>query len=106
MLVLSVSDVFAAIVGRELGKPSRGLFARRKVANKSRAGTFAFFLSSLVIVTVSYTWYGQASIIYALGMGLVISLAATLGEALSSKGFDNFFIPAIILIIMYLEVLL
>ena len=106
MLVLSVSDVLAAIVGRTMGNPPKGIWGRILKDNKSLAGTLAFFLSSLITVILSYTFYLQTSFSYALGMALVISLAAALAEGLGSRGYDNFFIPVIVLLIMFLEVML
>jgi dolichol kinase len=106
ILVLSASDVFASVVGRTLGNPPKGKWGRILKDDKSLAGTLAFFFSSLITVTLAYSFYLQADFSYAFGMALVISLAAALVEAISSRGYDNFFIPAIILFIMLLEVLL
>jgi dolichol kinase len=106
LLVLSVSDVMAALVGRKLGNPSRGIQSRILRDKKTGAGSIAFFISSLIIVSVAYIYYWQVSFFYALLMALVISLATTLVEALSSKGYDNFFVPLTTLLIMYLESLL
>jgi len=103
MLVLSVSDVMAAMVGRTLGKPSKGIFSRVLRENKTRAGTIAFFVSSMIIVSMAYIYYLQVSFFYALMMALVISLITSLTEAVSIKGYDNFFIPLIALLIMILE---
>lgn len=103
MLVLSVSDVMASLVGRGLGKPSQGILSRILKEKKTLEGTLAFFLSSLLIVCVAYMYYWQVDFFYALLMALAISIATTLAEAVSSKGYDNFFIPLTALLIMYLE---
>lgn len=103
ILVLSVSDVMAALVGRKLGKPPRGKLGRIPRDNKTWAGSIAFFISSLIIVSVAYMYYWQVGVFHALLIALVISLATSLAEAVSTKGYDNIFIPLTALLIMYLE---
>jgi dolichol kinase len=102
ILILSVSDVIAAIVGRIFGDPSRGLFGITTKENKTSAGSIGFFLSSMMIVVLAYTLYWQADLYDAFVMALLISVATTLTEACSTRGFDNIFIPAIALLVMYL----
>lgn len=102
MLVLSVSDVMAAIIGRNFGKPSKGILGKLSKETKTYAGSFAFFLTSLMIAGLAYTIYWQANLYEIIGMALLISLSTTLAEAVSTKGYDNFFIPLTALLIMYL----
>jgi dolichol kinase len=57
----------------------------------------------LVLVFGAYYYYLQAGFIYALGLALFISLLTAAVEAISSNGYDNFSVPSIMLIIMYLS---
>ncbi|MEN8203489.1 MAG: phosphatidate cytidylyltransferase [Bacteroidota bacterium] len=103
MLVLSIGDVMAAIIGREFGKKDREFFNRISKEDKTREGSIAFFLSTALVVSLAYFYYLQVSFYYALLMALVISVTTAFTEAVSTKGYDNFFIPLITLFIMYLE---
>ena len=100
--VLSVSDVSAAIFGRHFGSKPNGFFKQLFAEGKTFAGTLAFFFSAFVVVTVAYYYYMQTNMIFALGLAFLISMATAITEAKSSKGSDNFFVPAITLIIMYI----
>ena len=102
ILLLSVSDVSAAIFGRHFGSKPIGFFKQLFAEGKTFAGTLAFFFSAWVVVTVAYYQYMQTDIIFAIGLAFLISMATAITEAKSSRGSDNFFIPAIMLIIMYI----
>lgn len=102
ILVLSVSDVAAAIVGRHLGRKPAKFLKQLFSEGKTIAGSLTFFLSTFAIVTAAYYYYLQSELIHALGLAFLISVATTIVEARSSRGSDNFFIPAITLIIMYI----
>jgi len=103
MLILSVSDVMAAVIGRNIGRELHGPLIRFFKDNKTLAGTLAFFLSSLCIVCSAYYFYFQAHFLHAFLVALVISVATAITEAKSTKGYDNFFVPVISLLFMYLE---
>ncbi len=102
ILVLSISDVSASIIGRYFGRKPVGPLERFFAKGKTHAGTLGFFFSALVVLTVAYYYYMQTGIIYAIGVALVISLAASIAEGISNNGFDNFSVPVIVLFIMYL----
>ena len=106
ILVLSVSDVSAAIIGRRFGKKPSGFLKQLFAEGKTFAGTLAFFFSAFAVITVTYYYYMQTNMIYAIGLAFLISMATSITEAKSSKGSDNFFVPAITLIIMYIAELL
>ena len=103
ILVLSIGDVAASIAGRYYGKSPEGFLKHFFAKGKTLAGSMAFFFSAFGVVIVAYYSYMQTGIGYALVMALLISLASAMAEALSSNGYDNFFVPSIILFIMYLE---
>lgn len=85
MVVLGVSDTIASIIGSKWG-----LHSLKRVKGKTAEGSLAFFASSFIILisfsTISLQEAG------------IISLAATLAEALASRGLDNISIPAAITI--------
>lgn len=102
ILILSLSDVAAAIVGRHMGRKPAKFLKQLFAEGKTFAGSLAFFFSTFAIVTAAYYYYMQSELIHAMGLAFFISLATTITEAKSSRGSDNFFIPAITLIIMYI----
>jgi len=97
-----VSDVSSAIIGRHFGRKPTGFLKRVFAEGKTFAGTLAFFFSAFAVLTLAYYHYMQTDMIFAIGLAFLISMATALTEAKSSKGSDNFFVPAITLIIMYI----
>lgn len=86
LLIMSFSDTFAAIIGRIYGKT--------KIGDKTLEGSFAFFLTSFLVVVLMSPYI---SIFPAL---LAISLA-TVVELFPVKNIDdNFSVPIICAIIM------
>ncbi len=102
ILILSVSDVSASIMGRHFGRNPTGFLKQLYAKGKTFVGTLAFFLSAFAVLTGAYYYYMQTHIIYAIGIAFLISMATAITEAKSSKGYDNFSVPAITLIIMYI----
>ena len=72
----------------------------KKIITRGAAGVAVQFILNFVVSC--YYYYMETHIIYAIGLAFLISLATAITEAKSSKGYDNFFIPAITLIIMYI----
>ena len=102
VLVLSFSDVSAAVVGRTKGTWP---LARKKWSRKSDktvAGSMAFFLTAMAVLLASLYYYLDLTFVHSLIMALVISLISTASEAISPLGTDNFSIPVVTLIIIYL----
>ena len=85
ILIMSYSDTAAAIVGKKYGKI--------KVFNKTLEGSFAFLITSLLIVLFIYP---EISLIYS----LIAILAATIIELLPLKIDDNFTVPITAALIM------
>lgn len=77
LLILSISDTFAALVGIPFGK--------HKFLDKSMEGSLAFFIFTIGILTL---FFPQALLV-----NLVIALAVTLAEAFPMNLDDNFLIP-------------
>ncbi len=102
ILVLSLSDVAAALVGRRFGK--RTIQKRNPSANpgKTWAGSTTFFLTALIVLFLSYYYYIGWDLAASISMTLLLALITTTIEAHSPHGTDNFSIPFIVLIIMYI----
>jgi len=93
ILTMALADPTAAFVGSRwpIGKFRIG------IDTKSFSGCLAFF-SVAFSLAVLFLEPAMAFFPSALIFAFVVSLAGTLAEALSSKGFDNFTIPAAVLI--------
>ena len=95
--ILFVSDLFAAIIGRRYGK-KRFLGLKKK----SWAGTVAFFVSAMLVVSI-YGIIFEVPYLYYL-LGLFASMSAAICEAISKKILrtdDNLTIPISFGIIMW-----
>ena len=106
LLVLSFSDVAAALVGRSFGK--RTIQKRQPVdgTSKTIAGSTAFFITAVVVLFLSFYYYMQWNLASVIPMALLIALLATTAEAYSPHGIDNLSIPFTVLIIMQISSLL
>lgn len=102
ILVLTISDVSASFFGQRYGRRPFPWLVRFGMVNKTRTGSLAFFLSAMPIVFVAYCCFLHAGLFHATIISLVISLAASVSEALSPNKIDNITIPSIILIIIWL----
>lgn len=90
MLVLAISDPLAALFGKRWPKGKYTIFTE----TKTLVGSLAFFLSALIILLA----FGFYFIHPVNGSHLIVctvltALAATVSESVSTKGFDNLFIP-------------
>jgi dolichol kinase len=101
LLVLSFSDVLAAVVGRSPGSFPLQQMKWPGPSGKTVAGSTAFFISALVILFVSLHYLGSTPARSML-MAVAISIPATASEALSPYGIDNFSVPLTILLFMQL----
>jgi phytol kinase len=100
LLVLSFSDVAAALAGRNLGKRT---IRRSKSANgehKTYAGSVAFFVTALVMIFLSLNYLMTWSPATLFSVSFLLASLSTATEAISPLGTDNFFVPLIILITM------
>jgi dolichol kinase len=94
MLVLIVSDTFAALVGKKFGK--------HRIGNKSLEGSLAFLISGLLIVSFSNFITNNDSLAY---LASFVAVAASTVIELKTEKIrvdDNFSIPLSFAIIKYL----
>ena len=106
MLVLSLSDVAAALIGRHMG--GRSIHKRKNASGngKTLAGSAAFFFTALIVLFISYYYYIGWSFAPSISMTLLLALLTTTIEAYSPYGTDNFSIPFTMLIIMHIGFLI
>lgn len=88
ILILSVSDPLAALVGKKYRLWPYKIFTDTKTVIGSLA-----FLSSAFLLSMLFLAPNCISFYAALGISALIAVATTLVEACSQKGFDNLFIP-------------
>lgn len=88
ILILSISDPVAALVGKKFRLWPYKIFRDTKTI----IGSAAFLVSSFLL-SVLFLAPNCISTASALGISAIIALTTTLVEALSQKGFDNLFIP-------------
>ena len=88
ILILSISDPTAALVGKKFRLWPYKIFKDTKTIIGSAAFfVTAFFLSAIFLIP------NCQSAFYALGISAIIAISTTLVEAICQKGFDNLFIP-------------
>ena len=92
VLIMGYGDGFAAIIGRCLDSKEYKVFG----AKKTIAGTATMFIISFIIATVIYGTIGMNGFIV---KGIIVAAVATIFEAASPKGLDNFSVPLIVSII-------
>jgi len=84
ILILSICDPVAAIIGKRFNYQARSVFGQTKTIG----GSIAFFVSSLIILCGFYFQYQNALLYLPL-----FALSVTLLEFFSTKGWDNLTIP-------------
>ncbi len=94
ILHLAVADGLAAVIGAKWGRRTK---YRLGPLHKSLLGTGAFFIASLLIITISYALLGGQQLMNASSLALLgIAGLATVVENISPYGFDNLAVPVII----------
>lgn len=88
ILILSVCDPLAALVGKKYRLWPYKIFSDTKTIIGSAAFFISAFILSLIFLIPNCQTFSSA-----LGISALIALSTTLAEALSQKGFDNLFIP-------------
>lgn len=89
LLVLTLADAVAAVLGSTYGKmPYEGMGAKKSVE-----GSVAFFATAFFAVHVPLLLFSQLSRPQTLFVALDIALVVTLLEAVSWRGLDNLIIP-------------
>lgn len=98
LLVMAYGDGFAALIGQKYGTHTYTIFK----GHKTFEGSLTMFLvSAIVIATYQYLELGQASIMHV----LLLSVVATLVEAISPHGIDNLFIPILVSLLYFIMIL-
>ena len=86
LLLLTVCDAAAAVVGTRFGRRRYRIGA----SEKSLEGSAAFFASACVVVALALS---TSRTDYIVPIALTIALSATFVEAACSRGLDNLFVP-------------
>jgi dolichol kinase len=91
--------------GEAIGRPFGGKILKRKYRNKSLEGTIGVFGFTMLSIIVSLFTYSSSTCIPCFFLQIVIVAAcATVAELLSIGWTDNFFIPVVTAIAMWLFV--
>lgn len=96
VLVLAICDPIAALVGKTWPIGKYKLFKETKTI----MGSSAFLFSAIIINMLLFYYFGFIISGQLILLTCIISLIATMVEAISQKGFDNLFIPVIVGIVM------
>lgn len=92
-LVLAWGDGMAALIGRKYGTVIYDLYGQKR----SFQGSIAMFLSSYAVLFLLFLW-NDVVLWQVVTYGFIISIIATLTEAISYRDWDNFTIPIIVAI--------
>ncbi len=89
MLILTLADAAAALIGSHYGLHRFGLTERKK----SLEGSLAFFTVALLGTYITLLLFPRTSPAKTLLIALTLALSTTLLEAIAWNGLDNLFIP-------------
>jgi phytol kinase len=93
ILIMALADPFAAIMGKKFGTT----FIKFAKDKKTWIGTISFAILAFII-TISFLSYHYSITLQSIIIALCISLSACLAECFSTKGYDNFTIPSVVII--------
>lgn len=100
VLHLAIADGLAAVIGVKWGKRTHYRFGPQ---HKSLLGTGAFFMVSLLIITISYGLIGGQQLMNVNALSLLgIAALATVIENIVPYGFDNLAVPLTIVLALSL----
>lgn len=99
ILVLSVSDAFAALIGVSYGVN----FYKVEKDIKSWEGSTIFFLCTFLIVHISLLLFTSTGRLESILIGLYAAIMVTIIEAISFRGTDNLFVPLGTIYVVYLN---
>jgi len=98
LLIFAISDPLAGLVGGKWIKNTASLYG-----GKTIAGTLTFLFSALIICLLFFnSMFGNPMI----ALSLMIALAATVAELISTRGTDNFTVPLTVAVILIYHQLL
>jgi dolichol kinase len=95
--LMTISDSVAEWGGKKWGPYSRSFFR----GQKTLAGSLSFAVSSFIICFFLLLIFNSFSYLQLVGYSLLLTLAATLAELVTLKGFDNLTVPLVTLIVLY-----
>ena len=102
LVILTLCDPIAAYVGMTYKSGNwKSLFSGTK-SPKTYIGSVAFFISSFMILHLGLSFFINSSVMANVLLSVIIALVVTLTETISSAGYDNISIPAILLILLIL----
>ncbi len=99
ILHLAIADGLAAVIGTKWGRRTHYRFGPQR---KSLIGTGAFFIVSLLIITISYSLLGTQHLTIGTLSLLGIAGLATVVENISPYGLDNLTVPLTIALALHL----
>ncbi|MFP4468304.1 MAG: hypothetical protein ACLFN2_05010 [Bacteroidales bacterium] len=102
ILIMGVSDSLASLTGMHYGPYLKRISIRRRTLNKTYLGTSVFFISAMIISVFVLHWLERNFSIHDTIAALCVAIGAALAEAFSPKGLDNFTVPFISLLILYI----
>lgn len=98
LLVMAYGDGFAALIGQKYGKHPYTIFK----GHKTFEGSFAMLLVSMIVIaTYQLLQLGSVNFIQV----MLLSVVATLVEAISPHGIDNLFIPILVSLLYFIMIL-
>ncbi|MGL1936079.1 MAG: hypothetical protein OCD01_13710 [Fibrobacterales bacterium] len=97
ILVLSISDTFAAFIGGAYGVKKYKV----EVDSKSVEGSFVFFMLTFIIILVCLLLLTGLNRPVCILLAFYVGILITIFESLSTTGADNFFIPMGTIMILY-----
>jgi dolichol kinase len=97
---LIIGDAMGEIIGSLYGSRFYKVYGIGEINKKSYEGTFAVFFSSIVVSIVVCIFYTVNNNTYILIV--VISIISSIVEAVAIRSTDNFFIPVINSLIIYI----
>jgi phytol kinase len=100
VLILTIADAVAAVVGRVYPLMPLGGLARGKTAS----GSAAFLVAALLVTWSVLNALTDYSSILSLAVALAVAAGTCIAEAISSRGFDNLSVPVVALLILKLTV--
>lgn len=99
--VLTFADTMAYFVGKAFPLKSYSIFNGKK----SIGGSLAFFCTA-VVVFIIYQYLTQSAFTLSILIFIFIaSILATLAEAVSSRGWDNFTVPIVTLAVLFFYII-
>ena len=96
MLILALADAFAAIVGKVFPIGPLAGIARGKTA----AGCTAFFIVAFIVSYWALVAFAELQTTHALMVATGLAVTTCVTEAISRRGIDNLFVPAMAYLIL------